>query len=290
MSKGRPMVKNRAAKMAARARASHEGTLYTTALASHAGPEQPLRLVLGLDLDGHEVAWPSRPRRRHSLAVQGPASSGKTTLLTSLANQALVHAKVYVCSNSGRLHVPGAAGHGDGIDSSVELIRTLVNDMRATAAEGRAQLDASVPDKERRGLAHSVRRSDTGALIAALPADRRPPRRVLVVDDFDLLCRNWEWSGRGDIMSSSGPEELVRELVMYASQAMDIRVIVTGESLSRSGTLLGSRFLLGPSTLAEREFFLTADNVGEDPGHWAGLYEEFEFLDDATTHVRLMRS
>jgi hypothetical protein len=169
----------------------------------------------------------------------------------------------------------------------VELIRTLVNDMRATAAEGRAQLDASVSDKERRGLAHGVRRADTDALVAALPADRRPPSRVLVVDDFDLLCRNWEWTGRGDIRSSSGPDELVRELVGEASQAMDIRVIVTGESLGRSGAFLGSRFLLGPSTKAEREFFLTADNVGEDPGPWAGLYDESEFLDDAPTHVRL---
>lgn len=282
------MVKNRAAKMAARARASHEGTLYTTALATHANPERPLRLVLGLDHDGHEVAWPSRPRRRRSLDVQGPAASGKTTLLTSLASQALDHAEVYVCSGSGRLQVPAAAGHGDGIDSSVELIRTLVKDMRATEAEGRAHLDASVSDKERRGLAHSIRRTDTDALVAALPADRRPPRRVLVVDDFDLVCRNWEWNGRGDIRSCTGPDQLVRDLIRGSSQAMDIRVIVTGESLSRSGTFLGSGFLLGPSTQAEQEAFLTADNIGEDPGLWAGLYEEVEFMEHATTLVRLM--
>lgn len=75
------------------------------------------------------------------------------------------------------------------------------------------------------------------------------------------------------------------ELVREGSYA-NVRVVVAGESLSRSITHLGaSRMLLGPSTLAEREAFLLADKVAEDPGRWAGLYDSM----DEATHVQLVR-
>lgn len=275
VSKGRPMVKNRAAKMAARSRAAQQGISYTQALAP-ASPREaghPLSLVLGLDPAGQNVSWPSRTKGQ-TLLIQGPAESGKTTLLRRLAVQAADQADVYVCSNSGRLTVPGAAGYGGGFTSSVEIIRALVTDIEATAAEGRRMFDASVTAKERTSLEHRTRLAlNPTEGLRALPEDRRPPRRVLVIDDFELICRNWEWTGTGDIRTFAGPESLVGTLVKDGGD-MDVSVILTGESLSRSASYIrGSRLLLGPSTLAERESFLISDAVANDPGRWAGLFE-----------------
>lgn len=275
VSKGRPMVKNRAPKLAARARAAKTGTPYTQALAPGIGrkPVHPLKLVLGMDQTGKGVSWPIRPKAQ-TLLIQGPAESGKTTLLRQLAAQALDQAEVYVCSNSGQLTLPGATGYGDGFASSVEIIRTLVADIETTAAEGRQLIDASVSPKERASLAHRYRLAlDPLEGLKELPEDRRPPRRVLVIDDFDLICRNWEWTGKGDIRAATGPESLIGTLVKDSGD-VDISVVLTGESLSRSTAYItGSRLLLGPSTLAERESFLISDAITADPGRWAGLFE-----------------
>jgi hypothetical protein len=171
----------------------------------------------------------------------------------------------------------------------MDLIRSLLNDVRATIAEARAFFEASLPANERRSSFVALQRTD--ALVAALPTAQRPPRRVLIIDDYDLLCRNWEWKPVMSARVTYSPEALVRALVDHASHVVDRRVILAGESLRRNNTDLsprrGSKLLIGPATLAERESFLTADS-DDIPGLWSGLYEESVFLRDKATRVRLM--
>lgn len=152
------MVKNRAPKMAARSLASREGIPYASART--ANREDPgtasLRLVVGRDRDGNELGWPDSKHHR-LLAIQGPAESGKTTLVHRMVRQALGHAEVFVCSNAGNLKVPRVAGYGDGIDSSVEVIRRLVDDMNAMYAAAREHMNSQGSARERKSYSHRLR-------------------------------------------------------------------------------------------------------------------------------------
>ncbi|HEX9229036.1 MAG TPA: hypothetical protein VF885_20735 [Arthrobacter sp.] len=263
------MVKNRAAKMAAHAIKSERGIDYPRALAQVAG-RRDLHLVLGTDSAGGLVRWNCLPGAR-SLSIQGPADSGKTALLRRMSAQASAHADVYACFE-GSDALPGLKGCATEAADVWDLLLTVRKSVAAVLTEAREHASSIVPASARNSLAARLVRQY--ASVEGLPVDRRPRPAIVLVDDFDALCRGWEWDGV-DLTGADGPEALIAQLAKDG-RAAGVSVVIAGRSLSRGrGTDLGlaEKLLLGPATLAERESFLYSEVADLEIGLGEGIFE-----------------
>lgn len=264
------MVKNRATKLAARTVKSEQGVDYPRALDMVAQPRS-LSLVLGQQTSGALIHWNCLPAARN-LSIQGPAGSGKTSLLRSLAAQASAHADVYACF-AGSEGLAGLKGSAIDATGTWELLLRVRRSVAEVLTNARNHAAALVPGNEPRNslVVHLARQY---ADIYVLPHAQRPRQAIVFIDNFDELCRTWEWDG-ADLAGAGGPESLVAQLAKDG-RAAGISIVVAGRSLNLArGTdlRLGERFLLGPATLAEREAFLYSEVASLEIGLWEGIFE-----------------
>lgn len=270
MSKGRPMVKNRAAKMAARAIKSEQGIDYPRALAQ-VTETRDLNLVLGTDPAGALVRWNCLPKA-HNLSIQGAGGSGKSTLLKDLASQAAAHADVYACFE-GSDSLSGLRKSATDAERTWALLLEVRKLVAAILTEAREYAASRVPAGEsRNSLKANVARQR--ADVGLLPRDRRPRQAIVFIDDFDVLCRTWEWDGVS-IADAGGPGALIAQLTMDG-RAAKTSVVIAGRSLNTgrgTGLRLSEKLLLGPATLAEREAFLDSEVAELEIGPYEAIFD-----------------
>lgn len=269
MLKGSPMVKNRAVKRAARELQSEQGMNYPRALAQ----VQDTRFagfVLGADGGGNSLFWTGQAKGR-SLSVQGTAGSGKTTLVRTLAAQAAGHFDVFACLSGGD-PIAEATDCSTNTDGTWDLLRTIRDAVASSLAKAQAYAPAPPQPGVKANRLAGLFRQPVG--VDVLPEGQRPRPSIVFIDDFDSLCRGWEWNN-GELKDIGGPGTLVSNLVRDSRRA-GLTVVVTGRSLpSRRGHDLahGEKLLLGPATLAEREAFLFSDVADMEIGSREGILD-----------------
>lgn len=276
------MVKNRAPKQAARALKAKERIPYPRALARVSLAVNPeLQLTLGSRPDGSSVTWSGH---RFQLAIQGGAGTGKTALLNRLVEEGARQVDVYYYSTQ-TTPPQGLAGSADTPDSAADMLREIVGTMDSTISTAKEHLLSQLTPAQKK---NSFSRNPGGS-IEDLPADHRPWRKLVFLDDFDVLYRNWESSQRGlrgqNIMRA--PSQVMSRLRSDGRRA-GIGAVVAGQSITRHLSYempYTDRLILGPASLAERESFLHTDLSGLNPGQGWGLYAPA--ISDDATEVRL---
>lgn len=271
------MVKNRALKTAARKAKSAAGITYPRALATIMDGRD-VGLVLGRSHNGSPIIWSCHPRPG-VLRIRGGANAGKSTLLADLATQAAPYFDVYAYLGGSPTVPAGLKAHVNDSDGAWNLILHVRERMQSAFRQAAAYDQVTgpahrSPDWLTFGLGKGFReilRED----IKFLPAHRRPKPAMLLVDDFDSLCRNWHPDRFGSPFFG-GPVAVLGELAKNGYRA-GISLVMAGQTFVRYRYAAhggGSNLLLGPATLAERESFLGSDVARIEVAAGAGLYED----------------
>lgn len=270
------MVKNRAIKTAARKVKSATGIPYPRALAKVQNVSE-FSLVLGTGTDGKPITWQCLPHPGN-LSIQGPGGSGKTALLASLASQAAPHFDVYAYLHNASAVPAGLRACVSNSGRAWNLILDVRERMKSAFRQA-VDYDEFPPPRPKSpdGTSASLVEEIRASLredIQRLPIQIRPKPVILLVDDFDALCRNWDVHASGTPYVGD-PVGVLGELARNGRRA-GISLVIAGQAFARYRYAShggGSNLLLGPATLAEREAFLGSDVARIEVGAGAGLYE-----------------
>ncbi|POH73463.1 hypothetical protein [Arthrobacter glacialis] len=192
-----------------------------------------------------------------------------------MASQATEHLDVYAYLNRETNRSPGFKVQTNDPVGAIELLLDVRDSMKSALNQLQVYEDSFLTDAQRR----SPSWMNLSALARKAPPIWRSISAIVFIDDFDALCREWTRGG-SRYSHPHGPSGMVEELARDGATA-GIGVVVAGRSLarttipyvSREGSLPTSTLLLGPSTLAERESFLSTDVASLEAGQGSGLYE-----------------
>lgn len=245
-----------------------------SAPAKAAGPPI-LELELGIGMDRTPISWTcqSPPGK---LSVQGPANSGKTSLLASMASQATEHLDVYAYLSGETNLSLGFKAQTNNPDGAIELLLDVGDSMKSALNQIQIYEDSFLTDAQR----SSPSWMNLSALAGKAPPIWRPMSAIVFIDDFDSLCRDWI-TGGSHSRHQDGPYGLVEEIARDGA-TVGLSLVIAGRSLARSpiarprfgGLGLDAKLLLGPSTLAERETFWNTGIPSLNVGQGVGLFED----------------
>lgn len=277
------MVESRVAKLKARKLQSQTGMSYVRAWATIMENDD-FQVESGLPRARTPINWKNLSRGQN-LSIQGPANSGKTTLLARLASQASGHADVYAILN-GVIKAPhGLKAYANDSQSAGRVLLDVWETMHPKAGKVRDDSGSTLPDI---GTLAGLR-AGMFARTQVAPSVRRSKPAIVFIDDFDVLCREWTRDRPGPY--PPGPASLVEDLA-DAGNSVGISIVVAGRSMSLHRfpyMTVSSGLLLGPATLVEKEAFFMEKVANFEVGPGQGLYR-FKWKDRTRTlHIPDMK-
>jgi hypothetical protein len=277
------MVDSRVAKLKARKLQSQTGTSYIRARATIMETDD-IQFVSGPPQARTPINW-KNVSRGQNLSIQGPANSGKTTLLARLASQAVGHADVYAILN-GAIKAPhGLKAHANDPQSAWRVLLDVWETIQSKPPKVRDDSGSTLPDI---GTLAGLR-ARMFARTQVAPRVRKSKPAIVFIDDFDVLCRESTLGRSGPY--PPGPASLVENLADLGNQA-GISVVIAGRSMSLHRLpyrATNSSLLLGPATLAEKEAFFMEQVANFEVGPGQGLYR-FRWKDRTRTlHIPDMK-